>query len=117
MNIPHQPPIKYAAEVLERTDAWVRVLCEFPEPPTLPMMIEAAAQASAGLNPEVLTIGYLTLVQESELVQKTVGSSLVVKVQALNNLGKIKAFAFAFYEAETLIAKGSITLFIPQPSI
>lgn len=47
MNLPHLSPILFAKRVLEKDEEKARVLCEFPYLPTLPMLLEAAAQASS----------------------------------------------------------------------
>lgn len=116
MNLPHLEPLLFAKKVIERSESSSIVLCEFPQIPTLPFFIEAAAQASASFSrDEEAKIGFLVTVKDVELLKTPEQKSYYFKLEAKSDLGTIKEFffqAFADDGCKNLVSKGFITVVI-----
>lgn len=101
MNLPHLPPIRFAKEVLTCKDKSACVLCEFPSFPTLPMLVEAAAQASSAFaQSNTPRNGFLVLVKETSLHVKVESLTCKVVVEERLSLGNSSEFSFEVYECE-----------------
>ena len=105
MNLPHLPPILFAKRVLQKDAKGARVLCEFPYLPTLPMLLEAAAQASSCLGDA--KEGFL------------VGASDIKKIGSLNDTTSV-IFLQKEFEAQNMhifsfkiddVAEGKFTIY------
>ena len=57
MNLPHQAPIRFAQEIIEKKEDFFIIKCSFPYIPTLAMVSEAAAQSSAAFAQDKEAIG------------------------------------------------------------
>jgi len=119
MNLPHLPPILFAKEVLTCNDKGASVLCEFPCLPTLPMLVEAAAQASSALaESNTPRSGFLVLVKETSLHVKAQSLTCIVIIEERLSLGNSSEFYFEVFEKEggVLYASGSLMIVLEERS-
>lgn len=113
MNLPHLPPILFAKEILTCKDNQACVLCEFPSLPTLPMLIEAAAQASSALSKsKTPQNGFLVLIKETSLHVKLQSLTCNVVVEERLSLGNSSEFSFEVFENEGGVMNASGVLMI-----
>jgi len=106
MNLPHLLPIKFVTKVLEHKENHAKVACTFPKYPTLPMLIEASAQATSALSKsDVPMMGFLVLVKDACLLQSTQKLDLIVVVEKRLSLGNSCEFSFEVFETEDLSLK------------
>jgi len=115
MNLPHKAPLIFAKEVLENKDKHVKVKCLFPQPPTLAMFIEAAAQSTAGFNEEgELAIGFLTMVRNIRRLAPLTHKAYFITVTKENEVGPYRKFFFSAYcvISKKEVVTGNFTLMI-----
>ncbi|MBP1681339.1 MAG: hypothetical protein H6Q35_1678 [Proteobacteria bacterium] len=113
MNLPHLPPIRFAKEMLTCKEKRASVLCEFPCLPTLPMLTEAAAQASSAFaKSDSLQNGFLVLIKDVFLHVKVQSLTCVVVIEERLSLGNSSEFYFEVFEKEggVLCASGSLMI-------
>lgn len=117
MNLPHLPPIRFAKDVLFRGENRAKVLCEFPFIPTLPMLVEAAAQStSAFSNTDTPKNGFLVLIKDVTLHAKAQSLICVVTIELKLSLGHSSEFFFEVFEKEgdVMCASGSVMLVLEE---
>ena len=115
MNLPHKALLIFAKEVVEKNDHSVKVKCLFPEPPTLAMFIEAAAQASAGFNKEgESAMGFLTMVQNIQRLSTLTHTEYILAITKENEVGPYRKFFFSAYcnTSKGEVVMGNFTLMI-----
>ncbi len=109
MNLPHLPPICFAKEILICKDKNAIILCEFPCPPTLPMLTEAAAQASSAFAQTHLPKnGFLVLMKDISLHVKAQSLTCKVIIEERLSFGNSSEFYFEVFEevSEVISASG-----------
>ena len=119
MRLPHQEPLLFAREVIEKRDNEAIVLCEFELLPTLPMFIEAAAQSCAAFAPrksDDIPTGFLVSCRDVKRLAPPAGTRFRIKIFLKVDMGKVKNF---FFEASNLpanrvCASGNITMMISE---
>ena len=117
MNLPHLPPIRFAKEVLSCDETNASVLCEFPSLPTLPMVVEAAAQASSAFSStNAPLMGFLVLVKETLLLEPFSQTTLMVRIEKRLSLGNSCEFYFEAFEKEGGVkhATGSLMIVLEE---
>jgi len=117
LKLPHREPLLFAKEVIAQNDATATVRCIFPETPTLPMMMEAAAQSSGAfalVGEEKM--GFLIKAQGLKLHRPLQEKSYLVTVACSAEIGEVKKFFFeAAGEQESLKAvSGYVTILLPS---
>lgn len=117
MNLPHLTPVRFAKEILTCKDKQATVLCEFPYSPTLPMLTEAAAQASSAFaQSNTPRNGFLVLIKD--VVSHIALSSLtcIVVVESRLSLGNSSEFYFEVFEKEggVMNASGSLMIVLEE---
>ena len=110
LHLPHQDPIKFAKYAMFKDDKEALVKIEFDSIPTLPMIIEAAAQASAAFGNEDVSLGFLVSLKNIKLLQTPESLQYNVKIINEHNMGAMTYFSFEFLQGETLIATGSFII-------
>jgi hypothetical protein len=119
MNLPHLPPIRFAKEILTCKDKRATVLCEFPCLPTLPMLTEAAAQASSAFaTSETPQNGFLVLIKDVSLHVTPKSLTCNVMIEERLSLGNSSEFYFEVFEKEggALYASGSLMIVLEEGS-
>lgn len=117
MNLPHLPPMRFAKEVLTCKDKCASVLCEFPHLPTLPMIVEAAAQASSAFaKSDTPRNGFLVLIKEVSLHVKPKSLTCNVVIEARLSLGNSSEFYFEAFEKEggVMYASGTVMIVLEE---
>ena len=117
MSIPHQEPIKFAKELIEANEEFVKVKCSFKTLPSLAMIFEAAAQSSAGFSQEEKAkIGFLVSLKGVKLNKKLDTLDYIIKVDKNLELGTVCEFSFTVYNMEENInyANGTLTVMIQE---
>lgn len=113
MNLPHLPPIRFAKEMLTCNDKRASVLCEFPCLPTLPMLTEAAAQASSAFaKSDTPRNGFLVLIKDVVLHVKAESLTCVVVIEERLSLGNSSEFYFEVFEKENGVMNASGSLMV-----
>jgi len=114
LNLPHQPPIRFAQNVIAKEDDGVRVAVSFPKAPSLGMMIEAAAQSCAGLEDENGSTkeGFLLALKGIKLHQKAKELSYEIVVKKEYELGSMHYIDFKVYSCanQEEVASGHLTV-------
>ena len=108
MTLPHQAPLLFAKEVVQKSSSCVDVLCEFPYPPSLPMLLEAAAQGSAALGEDVVHVGMLVGVHDVILLQKPSQTQLIISLHEVIRMGEMRIVEFAILN----VVQGKVTMYV-----
>lgn len=113
MNLPHLPPVRFAKEVLTCKEKHASVLCEFPCLPTLPMLTEAAAQASSAFaKSDAPQNGFLVLIKDVTLHVKAQSLTCVIMIEERLSLGNSSEFYFEVFEKEGGVMNASGSLMV-----
>jgi hypothetical protein len=110
IKLPHIAPIKFAKYILEKEEKTARVLLEFPQIPSLAMMVEAAAQSSASFRSNDNENAYLVSLKNIKLLQKPTSMQLESRVVDEHRLEKMRYVGFEIFEKETCVASGTLVI-------
>ena len=117
MNLPHMRPLLFAGNIVDKNINTATVLCEFEDTPTLPMLMEAAAQSSAAFSSaDNVTAGFFISCKNIRLLTPTSGKHFHIKVTIEAEVDNIKKIFFEAFDIseKTKYATGSITLLTEQ---
>ncbi|AFL69535.1 hypothetical protein [Sulfurospirillum barnesii] len=115
MNLPHLAPIRFAKEVLRRTENRAEVLCEFASTPTLAMIVEAAAQSfSAFGEEETPRMGFLVLMKEITLHVTPKENALVMHCEHKGSFGMTSELFFEAFIGHEKIADGTVMIALQE---
>lgn len=114
LNIPHQEPIKFAKYVLSRDANVAVVRVEFSTVPTLPMLVEAAAQSSAAFGDGEIKSGFLVALKNIKLLHKADLMQYDIKITAEHQLDSLSYFSFEVVTKDILLINGSFTIAIVE---
>jgi len=111
LDLPHKDPIKFAKFIISKNDDEAIVKVEFTTLPSLPMLVEAAAQSSAALGDGKKKIGYLVTVKNIELLSPIKLFEYSVKVRTSHTIDKLNYFTFEVYTSKDIaILKGEFII-------
>lgn len=110
LYLPHGDFIRFAESVIECHDNRCVVDASFPSTPTLPMMIEAAAQCSAAFATQKHQDGYLVALKGITLHQKASSNSLRYVLTLEHQMGELAYFNFEAFEDDTTIVTGTLVI-------
>ena len=110
INLPHLAPIKFAKYILSKEDKSADILIEFEQIPTLPMLVEAAAQSSASFRIDDNENAFLVSLKDIKLLQKPTQLKLVAHVIDEHRLGKMRYVGFKILEDKISIATGTLVI-------
>jgi len=110
IKLPHLAPIKFAKYTLEKDEKSAKVLIEFEQIPTLPMLVEAAAQSSASFRVDDSESAFLVSLKGIKLLEKPTKMQLVAHVTDEHRLDKMRYVGFNIYEDETCVANGTLVI-------
>ena len=113
MNLPHLPPMRFAKEILTCKEKCATVLCEFPCLPTLPMLTEAAAQASSAFAlSDTPQNGFLVLIKDVTLHLNAQSLTYLVVIEVRLSLGNSTEFYFEVFDKEggEMYSNGSLMI-------
>jgi len=110
LNLPHIAPIRFAKNTLHKDSTVARVAVEFPQIPSLSMMIEASAQSCAAFSDGSEKGGYLVGMKNVKLLNKASEKSLEVEVVMKHSIENMSLVDFEVYQESLLLSKGSLTI-------
>lgn len=110
LNLPHKSPILFAKRVLSKDSTGARVAVEFPQTPSLAMMIESAAQSTAAFNDGTKKGGYLVGMKNIKLLNEASEKNLEVKIVLKHSVENMRLIGFEVYQMSLLLCKGSLTI-------
>ena len=110
LNLPHKEPILFAKTVLSKDTISARVAVEFPQTPSLAMMIESAAQSTVAFNDGSKKGGYLVGMKNIKLLNGANEKKLEVVVVIKHAVENMRLIDFEVYEKSLLLCKGSLTI-------
>lgn len=110
LNLPHIEPIRFAKSVLTKDSTTARVVVEFPQIPTLAMMIEAAAQSTAAFGDGTNQGGYLVGMKNIKLINEASQKHAEVNVVLKHSLENMTLIDFEVEQENLLLCKGSLTI-------
>lgn len=123
-RLPHRPPVKFVKKILFDHEFDARTLVRFPFPPTLPMLVEAAAQTSVFVRvsaikkelgiPEDDTVQGMLLKIKAAWTAKSDKTEFEIHTKYVSNLENFFVMAFEVYDGETLVANGSMNTIIQK---
>ena len=115
LSLPHGELILYARGVISRDANSARVSTEFNETPTLPMLIEAAAQSSAALNTDSSAKeGYLVAMKNIELLRNPTRKDLEIEITHEQSMGSMLLVNFKVYEGLDVVSSGNLTIALSE---
>jgi len=110
LNLPHLEPIRFAKKVISKDSTTARVVVEFPQMPSLAMMIEAAAQSSAAFSDGSKKGGYLVGIKNVKLLHVAGKKFLEVEVVMKHSIENMSLLDFEVYEGSLILCRGSLTI-------
>lgn len=111
LNLPHREPILFAKEILSLSETEAIVRVEFPTIPTLPMLVESAAQSSAAFSKEDITTGFLVTLKNISLLEKLDKTEYLVTITIEHTLDSLTYFKFIINDSR-LVASGVFVIAI-----
>ena len=115
--LPHKAPVLFAKKILSRDVNMARVSVEFPEIPSLAMLVESAAQSASAIdNHTTISSAYLVSMKNIKLVKTPINKIFEVEVINVYNLNDMKLIDFKVFQEKELISSGSLTLAIAKES-
>ncbi len=110
IKLPHLAPIKFAKYTLSKDEKSADVLIEYEQIPTLPMLVEAAAQSSASFRVNDKESAFLVSLKGIKLLQKPTQLKLVAHVTDEHRLDKMRYVGFEIFEDKMTIATGTLVI-------
>lgn len=115
MNLPHLAPIRFAKSILSRHENKAEVLCEFAAPPTLAMIVEAAAQSFGAFGEdEQPRMGFLVLMKEISLHVNPKENVLVIHCEHKGSFGMTSELFFEAFIGHEKIADGTVMIALQE---
>ncbi len=110
IKIPHLAPIKFAKYTLTKGEAFADVLIKFEQIPTLPMLVEAAAQSTASFKVDESEHAFLVSLKDIKLLQEPTKMELIAHVTDEHRLEQMRYVGFEIFEDETCVANGTLVI-------
>ena len=112
--LPHTAPIKFVKELLQTDEKSAVVKIAYDEIPTIGMLVEAAAQSSAGISDKRNTgrMGFLVSLKNVKLLEEIKSYEYIAKIELVSRLDDFKSLKFEIFEEEKMIAKGSFAIIL-----
>lgn len=110
IKLPHLFPIKFAKYILKKEEKYADVLIEFEQVPSLPMLIEAAAQSSASFRVNDKENAFLVSLKGIKLLQKPTKTQLIAHVTDEHRLDAMRYVGFTILEDKKSIATGTLVI-------
>ncbi len=110
--IPHERPIRFVKKILQTNTQQASVEVGFETIPTLGMLVEAAAQSSAGITNDDTNnqIGFVVSLKDIKLLQKPQNTDYIVNIRLEYKMQNLKNLSFEVTKDDSLIAKGSLLI-------
>lgn len=118
MILPHQAPIRFAQEIIKKSEDFIFVSCSFPFIPTLSMVSEAAAQSSAAFaQSDKPIIGFLISLKDIEQIDEFTQIKYEIKIKKNISFGSMTEFSFELLNNDKIYAKGFLTIALQDENI
>lgn len=124
-RLPHTAPVKFVEKILHDSEFEARTVVRFPYAPTLPMIVEAAAQTSAfvGVNtikrslgiPEDDTAKGMLLKMKATPNRKMHGLDCQIHVVYVSNLDHFFVMRFELFEDAECVCEGEMNIYLDGP--
>lgn len=112
IKLPHLAPIKFAKYILSKDENSADVFIEYEQIPTLPMLVEAAAQSSASFRVNDKENAFLVSLKDIKLLQKPTQLKFVAHVTDEHRLNKMRYVGFEILEDKISIATGTLVIVV-----
>ena len=113
-SIPHLAPIRFVKSLYSSDENSASVKISFENIPSLPMLVEAAAQSSSGIKDDENSskMGFLVTLKNVKLLEKINSKEYIANIKLNQKIENFKSLSFKILEEDIVIAKGvfSITL-------
>mgnify|MGYP006995601455 CR=1 FL=1 len=110
IKLPHIAPLKFAKFTLEKEEKRARVLVEFDQVPTLPMLVEAAAQSSASFRMDDSENAFLVSLKNIELLNTPSKKSFEAEIVDEHRLENLRYVKFEIFEEKSVVANGTLVI-------
>ncbi|MGB5919888.1 hypothetical protein [Arcobacter sp.] len=112
MNLPHQAPIRFAQEIIEKNEDFYIIKCSFPYIPTLAMVSEAAAQSSAAFaqDKKEPIIGFLISLKNIKKLSEFKKEDYQIKISKSFNFGTMTEYKFELFDEKDTYSEGELTI-------
>ena len=118
MILPHQAPIRFAQEIIEKNEEFIIVSCLFPFNPTLSMISEAAAQSSAAFaQGDKPLIGFLISLKNIEQITEFTEVEYKVKIKKEISFASMTEFSFELINNNKIYARGFLTIALQDENL
>ena len=112
LYLPHTWPIRFAKHIIFAEPTRARVKIAFEEIPTLPMLIEAAAQSSAAFSDGSEKAGFLVSLKNIKLLERLDLLEYEAQISCEHQMDPLAYFNFEIFDGQTMVAKGSLVIAI-----
>jgi len=114
ISLPHTAPIKFVKSLLKTDEKSAVVKIGYEQLPTIGMLVEAAAQSSAGISDErnIGRMGFLVSLKNVKLLEEIKSYEYIAKIELVSRLDDFKSLKFEIFEEEKMIAKGSFAIIL-----
>jgi len=111
-SIPHLEPVRFVKSLLNADEKSASVKIAFDEVPTLPMLIEAAAQSSSGINDDENDgrMGFLVTLKNVKLLEKILSKEFIANIKLNQKIENFKSLSFEILEDTKVVAKGTFSI-------
>lgn len=110
LNLPHQEPLKFAKYVVSKDDILAVVKIQFDDIPSLPMLVEAAAQSSAAFSDDNDKMGFLVTLKNIKLLNEPRSIEYNIKIIFKQQVDILTYFNFEAYDEDILMVNGTFTI-------
>jgi hypothetical protein len=114
LHLPHTEPIRFAQHIISMEPTSARVKIAFDQTPTLPMLIEAAAQSSAAFSDGSEKAGFLVSLKNIKLLGRLDLLEYEVQISCEHQMDPLAYFNFEIFDAQTMVAQGSLVIAIQK---
>lgn len=114
ISLPHTAPIKFVKSLLQTDERSAVVQIAYDELPSIGMLIEAAAQSSAGISDKenIGRMGFLVSLKNIKLLEEIKFYEYIVKIELVSKLDNFKSLRFEIFDDDQMIAKGSFAIIL-----
>ena len=117
LKLPHQAPMKFAKYAISKEENTAVVKVSFDTVPSLPMIVESAAQSSAALSNGENKMGFLVTLKNIKLLEKLSSLQYDVKVSLEHQIEDFRYFNFEVNNDNALVACGIFVIVLREVQI
>lgn len=114
LDLPHTHPMKFAKHIISLESTNARVKIAFEENPTLPMLIEAAAQSSAAFSDGSIKAGFLVSLRKIQLLESLDCLEYEVKINCEYQMESLAYFNFEIFDIDKVVANGLLVIAVQK---